>query len=102
MTKARSLRLAAAPILCAIFVSACGTTTIDQSSEVSLAREGLTKTNAGPARSVSCPSGVAAKVGATLNCHLVLVNGGSVTFTERVDSISGSNGHLTIIAAKGS
>jgi hypothetical protein len=94
------LKLASAPILCVLFLSACGSKTIDQSSAASIARKGLAATNAGPAKSVSCPSSTPAKVGTTLECHIVLTNGGSVTFTERVASVSGSSAHLTIVGAK--
>jgi hypothetical protein len=100
MTRSSSMRLIALPLTCGLLLSACGTTTIDQSSETSLARKGLTAAHVGAAKSVKCPSGVAAKVGKTFDCHITLVNGHEVTFTIKVDKISGSSGHLTIVGAK--
>jgi Domain of unknown function (DUF4333) len=100
MPKSRTPRIAVLSLSGALLLSACGTTTVSQQSETSLARKGLAATNAGPAKSINCPSGIPEKVGTTLDCHIKLVSGGSVTFTEKIDRVTSSGGHMTIVGAK--
>jgi len=57
-------------------------------------------TNGQSPRSVSCPSNVEAKAGKTFECHVKLADGSPVTFTIRVDSVSGNNGHMTVIGVR--
>ncbi len=97
----RKSRFAALVLPAALLLGACGGgATIAQSSEKSLAQDGLSKVTSTPPKSIDCPSGVSAKVGVTLDCHLTLGDGTKVTFTERVDAVNGNRGRLRIIAAK--
>jgi hypothetical protein len=100
MKKSHRSLLAVLLLLSVPLLSACGTATVRQRDEVSLARRGLAATNLGPARSIDCPSGIAMKVGKTLDCHLKLVHGKPVTFTLKIDKVSGNGGHMTIVGAK--
>ncbi|MDQ2896484.1 MAG: DUF4333 domain-containing protein [Actinomycetota bacterium] len=85
---------------CGLLLSACGSVTVDPSSETRLVRKALTVTNLGPAKSIDCPSDVAMKVGTTFKCHTKLSRGGSVTIAMKVDKVSGNNGHIVIVGAK--
>jgi NAD(P)H-hydrate repair Nnr-like enzyme with NAD(P)H-hydrate epimerase domain len=89
--------LAVAGIL--VGVSACGKTTIDQSSEVDLVNKSLQQHNL-KAKSVDCPSDVDAKEGTTFSCDVVLTNGKTGTFDIKVTSVSGDHAQLQITGAR--
>ena len=83
-----------------LLLSACGSVTVDPSSERGLVRKALAVTHVGTAKSIDCPSDVAMKVGTTFKCHTKLAQGGSLTMTIKVDKVSGDHGHLVIVAAR--
>jgi uncharacterized protein DUF4333 len=91
--------LAAAALLagCSASVTTGGDTLV-QSSEVAYAQSYISKqlTDMPATKSVSCPSGVDAKVGNTFECQATLTNGQKVTLPFRVDSISGK--HVALAA----
>lgn len=93
----RAAMLAVAPLSCAVLLSACGTKTIDRQSELSLARDAVSAIHGGAAKSIDCPSGVAATAGTTFNCHVQLKGGKKVDFKIKVDQVKGSRGHLTVV-----
>ena len=100
MNKPRVSRVTVLPLACALTLSACGSVTVDPSSETNLVRKALVVTKLGPAKSINCPSDVAMKVGTTFKCHTTLSRGGSVTITMKVDKVSGNNGHIVIVDAR--
>ena len=86
-------------IASSLLLSACGSVTVDPSSERGLVRKALAVTHVGTAKSIDCPSDVAMKVGTTFKCHTKLTQGSSLTMTMKVDKVSGNNGHLVIVSA---
>jgi hypothetical protein len=79
-------------------VTACGKSTIDQSSEVDLVNKSLSQQNL-KAKSVDCPSDVEAKEGTTFSCDVVLTNGHTGTFDIKVTSVSGDHAELQVTGA---
>jgi hypothetical protein len=100
MNRSRVILLTLLPLACALVLSACGSVTVDPSSEKNLVRKALTVTKLGPAKKINCPSDVAMKVGTAFKCHTTLSRGGSVTITMKVDKVSGNNGHIVIVDAR--
>jgi hypothetical protein len=77
----------------------CGSSTINQSSEVDLVNKQLQSSHL-KSKSVDCPDNVDAKEGTTFKCTVTLANGKTGTYTIRVEKVSGDNATLQIIDAQ--
>jgi Domain of unknown function (DUF4333) len=79
-------------------VAGCGTSTVDQSSEVDLVNKAL-QGNHLKAKSVDCPSDVEAKQGQTFTCTAALTNGTTATINAEVQNVSSDHATLHITSA---
>jgi hypothetical protein len=82
-----------------IGVAACGTSTIDHSSEIDLVNKQLANDGL-KAKSIDCPSDVEAKEGDTFTCNVVATNGHTGTYTITIESVNGNNASLRVTGAK--
>jgi hypothetical protein len=89
--------IAAAALL--LGVAACGTKTIDHSSEVDLVNKQLAHDGLKP-QSVDCPDNVEAKEGDTFTCNVTATNGHTGTYTITIESVNGDNASLRVTGAK--
>jgi len=74
-------------------VAACGSTVVEQSSEVHLMDKVLQSKGA-HAKSVDCPSDTDAKAGTTFSCTAELTTGQTVTMDAKVTSVDGDTVHM--------
>lgn len=93
----RSLAVVAVIAVASVGVSACGSSSISASDVESKAKAALNPKLAAIPNSlvsVSCPSGLDAKVGASETCTGTESRGAMVSIKATVISVSGSNGQL--------
>jgi NAD(P)H-hydrate repair Nnr-like enzyme with NAD(P)H-hydrate epimerase domain len=84
----RSAFAASVAVLFVAVLAGCGETTIDKGKAEDLARKAVSHVGV-PVKSVSCPSGVKAKKGASYDCQLVFANGQKATLTFHQTNDSG-------------
>jgi hypothetical protein len=82
-----------------IGVAACGTSTIEKSSEVDLVNKQMANDGLKP-QSVDCPDNVEAKEGGTFTCNVTATNGHTGTYTITIESVNGDNASLRVTGAK--
>jgi hypothetical protein len=93
-TRAPRRWAALAVVALAVTLAACGGSTVDQSSEVTLVHKDLGLYNLPQAKSVDCPSDVSADVGTTFVCQATLPNGQEVALPSRINAVHGDTATL--------
>jgi hypothetical protein len=79
-------------------ISACGKSTIKESSEVDLVNKAMKQDGLTP-QSVDCPDDVEAKEGETFTCNVTATNGHTGTYTIKVGNVSSDSAQLQVVGA---